>query len=752
MVLPSKKTLSPRVVPSGRCKIIKSCVKSTRKVALFIFAISVFSSLLTIIHTHRFYPFNNNSNDSNKTSGIPSTYTALSLSIDENDDTTLQPDYWKIRKKAISKAKEESKKWQRLHERDDGIKIDLVEAYQEAIDELAREEQKELERKEAEKEEIESESSYYFYYQDNNDQFATVVGLPFESQSSSDPIIFKRFIGSLRSTGFSGNIIIGIEKEQTNEKLVDYLTSQNVTVKRLLPVPCTFIFAETNQKCYHPYSHIKKEWSYFPLARDWLTSCEECVGAVVVASVKDTFFQLNPFGQGMPIVSRLHLYEQQPSIDAERTSAGVLLKACENIDLASLSIDLEKVSDDVESNDPIRLRILSAGTALGTRDDVIDYLSTIHSVMREWMQRSQCHFEHSTLDDGMAIVNYLRIIRRLPYRTRIIPHRTGIVNNVGYDGLKALEAHLHFWQFKGLSVKEAENMPYEGAQAQGKIGWIDTEYLLTDNDGYFIDVFFKKSAIIHEYNTFGPPFISWLDKSLNLTDTDTDTDTDVDTEVQLLPKSEDGKDTPINKTLLDMFADHAKNAVGGVDDKNTASGLKDSTNNQTATQKRSRNKNNEDDDDFYIKYGSTTLPNNSTIRNFTTHAATNLLSNNSTQAEVAEKKKKEQPMYYKDPSDDNDNDDGKDKDDNDLLSGMDGDDDDDDDDNDDVITDQKNTPVVPVEETHSIAEGDADGDDEEKKRENGEEESETALLDETNEKREKKMRPIRTRGSGRNGR
>mmetsp|Transcript_7051 Transcript_7051/g.8924 ORF Transcript_7051/g.8924 Transcript_7051/m.8924 type:complete len:150 (+) Transcript_7051:220-669(+) len=81
-----------------------------------------------------------------------------------------------------------------------------------------------------------------------------------------------------------------------------------------------------------------------------------------------------------------------------------------------------------------------------------------------------------------------------------------------------------------------------------------------------------------------------------------------------------------------------------------------------------------------------------------------------------------------------------------------GDDDDDDDDNDDVITDQKNTPVVPVEETHSIAEGDADGDDEEKKRENGEEESETALLDETNEKREKKMRPIRTRGSGRNGR
>jgi len=219
----------------------------------------------------------------------------------------------------------------------------------------------------------------------------------------------------------------------------------------------------------------------------------------------DTFFQKNPFGTGMPVVKRLHLFEQHPSVDASKTSAGVLMKACVDIDLAE-----EMVEDDPDV-DP--RGILSAATALGSRDDIIDYLGLVYSVIREWMQRPECHFQHSSGDAGIAILNFLRVKERLPYRTRVMIHRTGIVDNVAFEGQNAIEAHVHLWKFRGLSTEEAERRPFEGAKGDG---WIDTDYLVTDENGVFIDVFYQKSAIIFGYQSFGLPFLTWLDKHLDI--------------------------------------------------------------------------------------------------------------------------------------------------------------------------------------------------------------------------------------------
>jgi len=47
-------------------------------------------------------------------------------------------------------------------------------------------------------------------------------------------------------------------------------------------------------------------------------------------------------------------------------------------------------------------------------------------------------------------------------------------------------------------------------------GWIDTDYLVTDKDGSFIDVFFQKSAVVYDYDSFGPPFMDWLDDRLDI--------------------------------------------------------------------------------------------------------------------------------------------------------------------------------------------------------------------------------------------
>jgi hypothetical protein len=404
--------------------------------------------------------------------------------------------YQEIRKQALEEASKLTEHYVHMEEKMQKI---LEREKEEYVKRIAKEKQAKKEKEEELKRE-QMESKYYMYYEDSNDSESTVIGMTY----SQDERIFKRFVGSLRGAGFGGKIILGVE--DVSVEIRQYLEHHNVILKQLEPVECSFINAKKRQKCYKPYPHIKREWAHFPLARDWLSGCATCSGPVVFASVDRTFFQLNPFGAGMPVVKRLHLYEQHPSVDISKTSAGVLLKACVDIDLEA---EMQADYPDIEPRG-----LLSAATALGTRDDVIDYLGLVYSSIREWMQRTECHFQHSSSDSGMAIVNFLRVRDRLPYRTRLMVHRTGIVNNVDFEGQNALEAHVHLWTFRGLSKEEANLVPYEGAKGEG---WIDTDYMVTDEDGYFIDVFFEKSAIVYGYDSFGLPFLNWLDRKLNIT-------------------------------------------------------------------------------------------------------------------------------------------------------------------------------------------------------------------------------------------
>jgi len=404
--------------------------------------------------------------------------------------------YQEIRKRAIEEASKLTKSYIHMEEKLQEI---IEREREDYLEKIAKEQQAKKE-KEEELQREHMEAKYYMYYEDSNDSESTVIGITF----SQDARIYKRFVGSLRNIGFGGKIILGVE--DVSLEIRQYLEYHNVTLKELEPVECTFINAKKRQKCYKPYPHIKREWAHFPLARDWLSGCVTCSGPVVFTSVDRTFFQLNPFGSGMPVVKRLHLYEQHPAVDASKTSAGVLLKACVDIDLEK---ELGAEYPDIEPRG-----LLSAATALGTRDDIIDYLGLVYSSIREWMQKTECHFQHSSSDSGMAIVNFLRVRNRLPYRTRLMVHRTGIVNNVEFEGQNALEAHVHLWKFRGLTEEEANFVPYEGAN--GNV-WIDTDYMVTNEYGLFIDVFFETSAIIYGYDSFGLPFLNWLDRKLNIT-------------------------------------------------------------------------------------------------------------------------------------------------------------------------------------------------------------------------------------------
>ncbi len=423
-----------------------------------------------------------------------------SLNSPDSNDSSLPSDSHRdeARQKAIEEAKKQTKQYLKREGRLQRLRDATKEEYlQKLADEEALKEKKEQELA-AEQAEL----MYYMYYEDSNDEKSTVIGTAYAD--GGDLVTFQRFVGSLRKTGFGGVIILGVEHPSPD--VIKYLSDQRVIVKELEPTACTYNTAKKNAKCYNPYPHIKREWAHFPLARDWLSACASCTGPVVFASADETFFQKNPFGEGMPVMKRLHLYEQHPSVDVAKTSAGVLLKACLDLDLAAA---MEEDSMDLY---PLR-GILSASTALGTRDDIIDYLGSVYSIFRQWMQKPECHFSHSNSDAGMAVVNFLRIKDRLPYRTRIMVHRTGIVNNADFEGKNALDAHVHLWKFRGLTEEDALIVPFEGGDMDN---WIDEDYMVTDKNGDFIDVFLQKSAIIYGYRSYGPYFLAQLDKKLGI--------------------------------------------------------------------------------------------------------------------------------------------------------------------------------------------------------------------------------------------
>ena len=58
--------------------------------------------------------------------------------------------------------------------------------------------------------------------------------------------IYQTFVGSLRATGYSGNIILGIASDAPTST-VDYLASQNVTIKYIENAEkCTYNGTKSN--------------------------------------------------------------------------------------------------------------------------------------------------------------------------------------------------------------------------------------------------------------------------------------------------------------------------------------------------------------------------------------------------------------------------------------------------------------------------------------------------------------------------
>ena len=331
--------------------------------------------------------------------------------------------------------------------------------------------------------------------------YATVMGFA----TGYDIQDYKRFVGSLRNTGYKGNILLAVAPD-INEESMAYLSSRRVDVSKVEFIPCTHSIFDDDpgedhkddmdshekeaRSCVAPYSDLKARWGRFPFLRDRLQACKSCAGPVLITDVRDTFFQRDPFASGHPQVQGLQVFEEHVKQTTKHWLVEWPVKTCKGV-----------VYDEI---------MLCSGTAIGTREAMIDYLDIMEKEMNVWMNDKKCHFKLS--GDDQAIHNYLYYSGQLPF-AKAIPNRMGIVHTVGYIASVIREKHRDRMEAKNMSESE----PYDGT-TPGTKPWITQEYDLTDEEGYILDFDGKKSAVVHQYDRFGVPIDLWLEQASGLVD------------------------------------------------------------------------------------------------------------------------------------------------------------------------------------------------------------------------------------------
>jgi hypothetical protein len=330
------------------------------------------------------------------------------------------------------------------------------------------------------------------------------AGVDFRGDSSTTTVIalatnyrldvYRRFVGSLRLSGFKGHIILGLHPN-VSENILAYLHARNVTTKILRWVDCTYekdssekedIFKKTT--CADPYPDIKIRWSRYPLARDWLEECETCTGPVLIMDARDSYFQLDPFGPGSPVVEGLQVFQEHVNMTTRNWLTHWPIKDCKG----------------ATYDEPM----LCSGTTVGTRAAMLRYLTIMYEEMKVWINDPKCRFDIN--GDDQSIHNYLFYSGQLPFAHSIVNREGGIVNTIGHHAAQISKRHFGALQTAlNATYDKVKNEPYPGANNKT---WIGPEFGLTNEDGYLTEFDGSLSRVVHQYDRFGLPFIAWLQK------------------------------------------------------------------------------------------------------------------------------------------------------------------------------------------------------------------------------------------------
>uniref|UniRef100_A0A7S2YTV4 Uncharacterized protein n=1 Tax=Entomoneis paludosa TaxID=265537 RepID=A0A7S2YTV4_9STRA len=210
--------------------------------------------------------------------------------------------------------------------------------------------------------------------------------------------------------------------------------------------------------------------------------------------VRDSIFQLDPFGPGSPPIKGLQVFQEHPNQTTKHWITNGPLSNCKGRETKPLWFNMP---------------MLCSGTTIGTRAAMLKYLEAMYGEMKDWAAQTKCHF--SLNGDDQSIHNYLFYTGQLPFANSI-PNRVGIVNTAGVEGSVVFKA----WRQQGMDEEGLEqgisaNRPFPGATDKTWMG--PKEYNLTDEFGFFTQADGTRSRVVHQADRFGMYYWHrWLPK------------------------------------------------------------------------------------------------------------------------------------------------------------------------------------------------------------------------------------------------
>lgn len=281
--------------------------------------------------------------------------------------------------------------------------------------------------------------------------------------------VHKRFVGSVRQSGFKGTIMLATEPK-LKPGVEEYLLSQNVTILRLKYEECLHkIYQDESEvknakdkeasTCIAPYSNVKIRWGRFPFLRDALENCKECTGPVLVSDMRDVIFQRDPFGDGAPDVDGLQLFAEHRGVKASHPFVQKPVMKCKKFDFG---------------DNPM----LCSGTTIGTRTAILEYLDIMYHEMEKWTLDQNCWSKGN--GDDQAIHNYLYFSGAFDkLNPRVYHPRQGLVNTVGSIGTQIVKAHYEVQRGPG---KNPANIPYARSFQFSPSQWLGMEFDMIDKE------------------------------------------------------------------------------------------------------------------------------------------------------------------------------------------------------------------------------------------------------------------------------
>jgi len=312
--------------------------------------------------------------------------------------------------------------------------------------------------------------------------------------------VFEVFVGSLRATGYQGHIILGISKNAPKH-VTDYLESQNVTMKEVVPMKgkkCTYYgelqntgHKSTDQTCSEDHPDIKIQWGRFPMAKKWLLECAECTSGVMLTDVRDAFFQSNPFtykynDEPQKTPPRIMVFEEIfPNVTNNHWLVKMPVESCRNSTI---------FNDDSKP-------MLCSGSTMGSREGIIDYIDAMTKEMDYWKATEDCRSD--MVGDDQSIHNYLYYTDQLPGAVAI-PHRTGSIHVAGVQAAIINE----------LEKEEAKNSTGEMEKRDWR-NWLRSDYdgLFDPKTGQILNLDGKPSPQVHQFDRYPwDPITVYLNK------------------------------------------------------------------------------------------------------------------------------------------------------------------------------------------------------------------------------------------------